>query len=131
MVQGVDTEWVAFLDDDDLLYPHHLETLLGASDDVDVVYSFCDVTGRGDWSPNMDFNERALRSFNFIPVTAMVRRSAFLAVGGFPEGTHPVEDWRLWLALLDAGARFRCVPVKTWLYRFHDANATSVVSRTG
>ena len=39
LVEAADTEWVAFLDDDDLLDPHHIETLLGH--DADVVIPYC------------------------------------------------------------------------------------------
>ena len=125
LVAGASTEWVAFLDDDDVLYPHHLATLRAATDDADVVYSYCDVEGRNGWSPNQPFDVGALRAYNFIPVTAMVRRAAFVLAGGFPAATHPVEDWHLWLRLLDQGARFRCVPEVTWRYRFHGDNATT------
>lgn len=128
LVAGAATEWVAFLDDDDLLYPHHLETVLAAAEGADVVYSFCDVEGR-DWTPNHAFDAAALRLYNFIPVTTLVRRSAFLAAGGFPEGRHPVEDWHLWRHMLDLGAEFRRVPRVTWRYRFHGANAS--MSPTG
>lgn len=124
LVRAAGTEWVAFLDDDDVLYPGHLATLTAGAAGADVVYSFCDVEGRGGWTPNQEFDAAALRSYNFIPVTALVRRSAFLSVGGFPE-SHPVEDWDLWRRLLDAGAEFRCVPTVTWLYRFHGDNATT------
>lgn len=125
LVAGATTDWVAFLDDDDLLFPHHLATLLAASADADVVYSFCEVEGRGGWTPNHDFDAAVLRSYNFIPVTALVRRAAFVLAGGFAGGTHPTEDWDLWRRLLDGGAVFRCVPEVTWRYRFHGANATT------
>lgn len=69
----------------------------------------------------------ALRAQNFIPVTALVRRSAGDAVGWFPEGDeapqHPVpphprlEDWGLWLRLLDAGASFTHLPEVLWSWR--------------
>ena len=126
LVAAAGSEWVAFLDDDDVLYPHHVERLLAASADIDVVYPYCDVAGRGGWSPNQGFDASALRQYNFIPVTALVRRSSFLAVGGFSEQTHPVEDWHLWRRMLDDGARFRCVPERTWLYRFGADNATLI-----
>lgn len=125
LVAGATTEWVAFLDDDDVLLPHHLATLLAASHGADVVYSFCEVEGRGGWTPNLAFDAAALRSYNFIPVTALVRRAPFVLAGGFAGGTHPTEDWDLWRRLLDGGASFVCVPEVTWRYRFHGANATT------
>jgi hypothetical protein len=117
LVEAATTEWVAFVDDDDRIYPNHLSTLLDNSADQDVVYTFCDVEGRS-WEPNHDCHMEVLEAANTIPVTALVRRSAFLEVGGFPLGVRD-EDWGLWLAMKHAGARFRCVHETTWLYRFH------------
>lgn len=117
------TTWVAFLDDDDLWYPHHLETLLAASDQSDVVYTYCDVEGReDDFVHNQPWQPRLLSHGNYIPVTTLVRLDLLESVGYFPD--HPLEDWQLWITLRDLGARFRCVPEVTWLYRFHDSNRT-------
>lgn len=76
----------------------------------------------------------ALRKQNFIPVTALVRRSVGDAVGWFPEGDdaprHPVaphprlEDWGLWLRLLDAGASFSHLPEVLWSWRQWDGSLT-------
>jgi len=110
---------IAILDDDDLLYPRHLEAL--AAVDADVAYSFCDVAGR-DWTPNRAFDPVALRAGNYIPITALIRRDLLERLGGFPDTR--MEDWDLWLRALDAGARFACVPEVTWRYRFHGGNRT-------
>lgn len=118
LAQHARTPWLAFVDDDDLVYPDHLETLLAHSGNADVVYSACDVEGR-DWQPDHDCTLGTLRSHNTIPVTSIVRTDAFNSVGGFPLGVRD-EDWALWLALLDKGARFQCVHKRTWRYRFHD-----------
>lgn len=69
----------------------------------------------------------ALRAQNFIPVTALVRRTVGDRVAWFPEGDdaprHPVaphprlEDWGLWLRLLDAGASFAHLPRPLWSWR--------------
>src|SRR4051812_3654330 len=67
------TEWVAFVDDDDRVYPEHLSTLLENSGDADVVYTMCDVEGR-TWKPEHDCELRILEAANTIPITALVRR---------------------------------------------------------
>jgi len=122
-----DCDWLAFLDDDDLLYPAHLADLEQTADatNADFVYPFCDVEGRNGWNPSRDFDADALRQGNFIPVTVLVRRQSFLAAGGFPEhAEHGWEDHALWLQLLDAGARIVCHPQPTWRYRFHPGSKT-------
>ncbi len=46
----MNTEWVAFLDDDDYFYPQHLEALANAAQDTgaDMVYPWYDVDGGTD-----------------------------------------------------------------------------------
>lgn len=132
-LRNVRTRYAAFLDDDDLLMPHHVATLLekAQSSRCDVVYSGARVIGPNhlelDMGRNWDhfgspFNPERLRNYNYIPVTALVRTKAALTAGGFRDmstanGADPCEDWGLWLAMLDAGYVFRHVPVKTWIYR--------------
>lgn len=116
----VETEWVAFLDSDDELLPHHLKacarhaTLTGA----DVVYPGFegeDPTGMF----GVAFDPLLLRRRNYIPVTVLARTDLVKAVGGFTphpdENGDPCEDWGLWLALLSVGTRFSHLPQRTWI----------------
>jgi GT2 family glycosyltransferase len=118
---AADAEWIAQAADDDLLYPHHLETLYAESEDADILYPYCDVEGR-EWSPNAAFDADRLRRENYIPATTMIRASLCADLGWKRDTTNGWEDWDFWLRALDAGARFRCVPVITWRYRFHGSN---------
>jgi glycosyltransferase involved in cell wall biosynthesis len=145
----VTTEWVAFLDDDDILYPTHLEHCLDAAEasGADLVYPYPDFAGHRDplatlyrgrvMSPfGVPFGEEQewwlRRRGGFIPVTHVVRRELVIRVGGFPQPgqfdvlpgnvSRDCEDFGLLLRLLDAGARFHHLPERTWLYRLHDAN---------
>jgi len=76
------------------------------------------------------FDPAALRESNYIPVTALVRATRFVQVGGFPEPNsedwpHPdCEDWALWLRLLDAGAKFSHLPERTWTWEWHGRNTS-------
>lgn len=122
LVSMADTEWILFLDDDDFLNEDYLEKIRSSSPYADVVYSWCNEEG---FNAGLDreFNAEALRGANYIPVTACVRKSLFDQVGGFPI-TGAYEDWGLWIKLLDAGARFKCVQEKLWTYRRHDGSRT-------
>jgi Glycosyl transferase family 2 len=125
MLHQVETPWVAFLDDDDLLDPEHIETLLleTMAADSDVTWSWCRTTGeRAPVIPRpTQFNSDDLRQANYIPVTTVVNTDAAMSVGGF-DASNLNEDWGLWLRMLAAGARFSVVPEVTWTYRFHDTN---------
>lgn len=120
----VETEWTAFLDDDDVLKPNHLRAcarharLTGA----DVVYPGYDVVG-GDDPINcfgIPFDATLLPRRNFIPVTTLCRTDLVRQVGGFQphpdEYGNPCEEWGLWLALVEAGARFSHLPQRTWVW---------------
>lgn len=106
-------DWLAFLDDDDLLLPQHLEKLSAVAESADVVYSSCQ---RGHATVIEPFDREKLRYGNFIAVTSLVRRSMFEKVGGFPD-VKRCEDWLLWQKIADAGGRFVFVKEQTWVYR--------------
>lgn len=113
-LRRVGTPLVAFLDDDDELYPEHLETLSSALKDADLVWSDCEVIG-ADHRPS------------WIGVAHLARTEAVRAVGGFPEphsGVWPYmyEDWGLLALLIRNGAAFRKVNQVTWRYHIHPGN---------
>mgnify|MGYP001615377579 CR=1 FL=1 len=121
------TEWVATLEDDDLLDPNHLTMLRGATENADIVYSWCRVTGREGWNPNRLFDPQSLLEGNYIPSTALIRRDLILDLNGWKDSRdvpHGWDDWDFWKRALDLGARFRCVPEVTWTYRFWGGNKT-------
>src|SRR5262245_61643719 len=119
----VDTGWVAFLDDDDVLKPNHIRAcarhavLTGA----DVVYPGYDAVGEDPVNCfGLPFDGTLLKRRNFIPVTTLCRTAAVIDAGGFQphpdENDDPCEDWGLWLALYDAGAKFSHLPQRTWVW---------------
>jgi glycosyltransferase involved in cell wall biosynthesis len=111
------TEWVAFLDDDDLFLPHHLETLWNAREGADVVYSDCRVEGLQKHWTVREFDLDEIRKKNYVSVTVLARRESLLKVGGFRRVPNP--DWDLWIRLGGAGAKFKFVDEVTWVYRVH------------
>ena len=127
-LERVDTEWTAFLDDDDELLPDHLKLCARYAylSGCDVVYPGYEVEG-GDDPVNcfgIPFDASLLRKRNFIPVTVLARTEKVRAAGGFQErpdeNGDPCEDWGLWLAMLDQGAKFGHLPQKTWIWHLGD-----------
>jgi len=145
---SVETDWVAWLDDDDELKPNHVKVLVRGANasGADLVYTYAEFRGGRDplaqshggvlvpEPVDLPFDAEAewsLRRWgNFIPVTYMVRTELVRRVGGFPEPygfeasvSRDCEDYGLLLRLLDAGARFHHVPgVRTWVYHYHEGN---------
>lgn len=119
-LEKVGTEWVAFLDDDDELYPNHLKlcaryaTLQG----VDVAYPGYDCDDDPVHCFGIPFDASLLKRRNMIPVTTLCRTEKVLEAGGFQphpdEHGNPNEDHGLWLAMLERGAKFGHLPVRTW-----------------
>lgn len=140
-IDRVKTDWIAFLDDDDLFLPNHLEVLAreASRGDADLVYTYMIVDGGRDplaVTVNMQWlspfgvtfgqeQERHLRTFgNFIPITYLVKTEFCKRVGGFPpaESHQRPEDHLFLIKLLDAGARFNHVARRTWIYKIHSSN---------
>lgn len=126
----VTTEWVAWLDDDDVFFPHHLEACARAQQEsgADVVYPWPLMNGAVDPRPDrfgVQFDEAELRRGSYIPTTALFRTELAQRVGGFqkPPGSL-YDDWGLWLAMLDAGASFHHLPERTWQWNVTGQNTS-------
>lgn len=145
-IEKVNTTWTAFLDDDDILFPNHLEVCLNTALETgaDLVYPYGSFPDRSDplavslngawvspfgvpFGPEQEWHMR--HNGNFIPVTHLCRTELVKKVGGFPQQnafnakvSGDCEDYGLLLALLDAGAKFVHAPVVTWAYNFHGSN---------
>lgn len=139
----VETDWVAFLDDDDWLGPDHLAILAAAQaeHDADVVWPWFWVVGGTDPFPRHFRKQWDPAHPHVFPITTLVRTEALRFVGGFrdhslevpdpnePHRTVAGEDWDLWLRLSEAGARFHHVPVRTWYWRHHGGNTSGLPRR--
>jgi hypothetical protein len=144
-LEKVTSKWVAFLDDDDEFKPEHIIKCFqhAKRTDADIVYPWFDISRGGKIRNDLDplfingkpafgqaFDPEALTKNNFIPVTVLARVAMIRGVGGFPvpgseAWPHPdCEDWGLWLALRDAGARFSHLPERTWTWHWHGKNTS-------
>ena len=129
-VAAATEELVAFLDDDDLSFPDHVEKLLRAhrsgpepvvySDAVTVVYA-----RRGEtWEPlhrtlqySLDFDPDFLLFANYIPLhTLLLPTALYRRLKGFDESLEYSEDWDF-LIRLSFETAFRHVRAVTCEYR--------------
>jgi glycosyltransferase involved in cell wall biosynthesis len=114
LLEMVQTPWIAWLDDDDEMMPHHLETLYEMSYGVDLVYSDYETVG-SDYKAN------------FIEPAYLCKTKTLRAVGGFlePEGDdwpYRYGDWGTLAKLLNIGYSFKHSQTVTWLKHIHDTN---------
>jgi glycosyltransferase involved in cell wall biosynthesis len=114
--------YVCALDADDRADPMLLERSVAALDeDPSLAFishwlrTFGDETK--DWTP-ASCDLPALLDMNTVNGAALVRRSAFDAVGGFDETMRDgCEDWDLWITLVERGFKGRILPEVLYYYR--------------
>jgi len=111
-VRAASSAYIAFLDDDDLYYPEHLATLSNAArvtaktPYTDAVSAF---VSAGETRSRMrifssDFDRDLLLIDNYIPLpTLLIRRDAFLDLGGFDPAFELFEDWDFLIRLAQRG----------------------------
>jgi hypothetical protein len=127
-------DYVNFLDEDDLLFADHVETLVGELESdrgYGLAYSegFQVETEMVSTSPfqykewaweivhAQPFDRELLRERNYIPINcALFSRSLFHRCGGFDEQLSLLEDWDLWTRFASS-TDFLFVPKTTCLYR--------------
>lgn len=117
LLEQVETEWVIFCDDDDILLPNYLDEVgPHMVEGNDLIYTSWELVGGNAPEPVLIFDPIALEAANYIPVTVTARTAAVRAVGGFPDWAFN-EDHALWVHLMRAGYHFHVVPVVCWKYR--------------
>jgi glycosyltransferase involved in cell wall biosynthesis len=135
----VNSEYVAFLDSDDLLLPgalRRLERTLEETPAASFAFGRCLTASKADgrWSATglmtvdpeeMDSPLQSLFVRNFVPSVGTVARSdAVRAIGGYPENTTFAEDHYFWLRLAQLSNPV-FAPLLTSVYRVHEGNRHS------
>lgn len=123
----VDTEWTAFLDDDDDLYPDHLDVLIhhAIDHDADLVFPWFDVVGGTDPFPEFEGQPFDTANPHMFPVTVLARTDVLQQTHGFPLACDSDgDDWPLWKELCAMGARIEHVNKRTWRWYHHGSNTS-------
>lgn len=128
-VQAARGEFVVVLDADDAWLPDRLEALGAlacARPDLDVLLTDAAVEADGafvrlayheGWPFEVHDQAREVLRRNFVLGMAGVRRSRWLAVGGFDEQVRLTTDWDFFLRLLLSGSRVGLVDAPLARYR--------------
>lgn len=104
---------IAYLDDDDIFYRDHLETLVQELGNSGFEVGYTDAVRANDASPgdrketasseiveSQDFDRELLLVANVAPVICFMHtRTAIEGVGLFDEELGPLEDWDLWIRM--------------------------------
>jgi glycosyltransferase involved in cell wall biosynthesis len=140
-LDAVQTDWVAFLDDDDQFLPSALRTFAHAQRDTnaDVVYGlprivdaqgiiqrrFFEAGGPEVFDPDL------LRQKSYIPVVSLVRtvlaKSARFSYAQDTTGAY--DDWGFYLSLLDIDAKFYHVNQETFIWNIDGGNTSGKPDR--
>lgn len=136
-VQESASEWIAFVDADDLWEANKLARQmeeLARHPLADLCYTarvdFVEQDGRIEFGnvtpapPPENIRKALFRNTAFMPSSVIIRRSTFLAAGGFDTQIKIGEDWDLWLRLLHAGVAFAACPEPLLLYRIHPGSVS-------
>ena len=122
-----------FLDEDDLLYCDHIETLINAiseRSDYGAVWSSAFCVKTEEMADRQSYNERtyimahtvepdkdSILNINYFPIQAVLfRRECYEKLGGFDPEMDLLEDWELWIKYLQQ-YKFIRVDKTTSLYR--------------
>ncbi|MBC7005806.1 glycosyltransferase [Photobacterium sp. BZF1] len=130
-------EYCLFLDDDDLIFPDHVEVLVDemlADPKLGAAYSLAwDVHTDVDRSKEVptykehhfetlpvfhqEFDVETMLRHNYIPIQAILfKKSLYTELGGFDETMEHLEDWNLWTKYA-LNSTFKFVPKTTSLFR--------------
>jgi len=134
-LDGVNTEWVAFLDDDDEMLPIHLQVLAEAQEatGADFVYSWFSTVPDGcdpfpAWFFTDPWDDKVPRHTT---ITTLVRTKLAKMVGftdAIPGEQFGNEDWRFILECNRLG-KIHHVPERTWLWHHDSGNTSGLPSR--
>ena len=133
-LDAAQTEWVAFLDDDDMFKPMHLAHLLDYAVmlEADYVFSYYDTAFTHDYLHTLG------KPFDpehphHTTMTILVKTDLAKSVGFTPRAPeHEVggEDWRFTIGCVEAGARIVHLPEMTWIWRHHYRDNNTVLANT-
>src|SRR5215471_2615023 len=143
-------EWIAVLDNDDLMHPERLSCLIaaGVKDQADIVADDLLVFDGGHTSPRTILRGQRARAPFWLDIETYVRGNALLGRGAalgylkpifrasllkstgifYDERLRIAEDFDFVFRLLERGVRFRVYPWLTYFYRKHSASISHRLS---
>lgn len=111
---NVDSDWLGWLNADDILMPgalDHVRKKLAGEPDLDVIYGQSTIIDEASAMTGYHFNveppgPRLFEGCIISQPSCFFRRKTYDSVGGLNRDLHYVMDWDLWIRLYKAGAKF-------------------------
>jgi glycosyltransferase involved in cell wall biosynthesis len=116
-IQSSTGEYIAFLDDDSVYRPDHLQALYNElkRGEVDVVYGdrwIFEEEKSVSIGIFHEFDPFLMMRRNYIDTSdVLCKKEAIVEVGGFDEKYKKYVDWNLWVRMMKAGYKFKRVPL--------------------
>ena len=136
-VRASASDFVVFLDADDVFLPERLEALqelASSRPDLDILTTdaWIEIDGVAtrrcydeSWPFEIDDQRGAILERNFVFGLAAVRRTRFLKLRGFDESLRFAADWDLWCRLILDGARVGLVDTPLARYRLRTVSLSA------
>lgn len=128
-IQHARGDYLVCLDSDDILEPDYLKVCVEAAEedkDLSIVYTdavFFDAKNKPWKLPDFKLPDFLLQ--NCIYVTALIRKTHYDAVGGFDSTMTMIEDWELFISLIQNGGKVKRIRQPLFRYR-QRADSSSV-----
>ena len=132
-VKAANGEFIMLIDDDDLIVPTHIENMLNAIPEYDLVYSDVEIVNfkqtnyirrpinRFVFAYDLDLKE--MRKFStFVPSGCLYRKELHNQIGLFDTNMYHYWDWDFFLRVSDK-FKVNRVPIAGVLYDFSDSNS--------
>ena len=141
-IRAAQGKYIAYLDDDDIYYPNHLETLVSHLESTDCHIAYTDSyqanqkliddsyqTVSRTLQYSQDFDYELILVQNFVPVLCFMHNRAIIEkIGYFDETLRSHEDWDLWVRV-SREYRLDHLAIITSEYRWRDDGSTMTSSK--
>ena len=145
-VSNATADYICFLDQDDCFLPRHIEILIATADlsqerfgvsygdlvRIDSTGGVLSETSLVGAHPHKDVYSMISQNMHILPSATLIKRSAFMEIGGFDESLQGYEDDDLFLRLHLSGYRidFTSEPVSAWTVNASSTSFSESMSRS-